>query len=307
MSNYPEFYIPSFFRGSNNNYYVDLPARPSEPKKVYVEDKRNGFFSFILIFIIIDLIIIISFPHQSGIFIFILIFLIYLHFNTIETENKIYEKEKNEANKKYESEIYSYNHILEKIKRYDNYNKKISSILETEKPDINSLIKEMYIFNEVEMHIEKGKHGFAENSFYVSLKEKFGDKIKRDYFIESNSFKKVGYYPDFIYEDKINSIYIDIEIDEPYSFDSREPIHYIDCDNERNLGFLKIGWIIVRFAEYQIVTDPAGCIATLERFISWLNKENDEMKVYIKKNKKWSKEEAIEFEKEKFREKYLNG
>ena len=53
------------------------------------------------------------------------------------------------------------------------------------------------------------------------------------------------------------SIRIDVEIDEPYAAVTRKPIHYIGCgDDFRDTLLNNIGWIVVRFTEYQVFFKP---------------------------------------------------
>jgi len=64
-----------------------------------------------------------------------------------------------------------------------------------------------------------------------------------------------NYYPDFAYVNEKKNIYVDIEIDEPYSA-SGHPTHYkqasgIAKDSARNRRFQDAGWYIVRFTEEQ--------------------------------------------------------
>lgn len=55
------------------------------------------------------------------------------------------------------------------------------------------------------------------------------------------------------------SIRIDIEIDEPYAALTRKPIHYIGCgDDFRDALLNNIGWIVIRFTEYQVFFQSKG-------------------------------------------------
>ncbi|APB35208.1 hypothetical protein GlitD10_2864 [Gloeomargarita lithophora Alchichica-D10] len=71
--------------------------------------------------------------------------------------------------------------------------------------------------------------------------------------------QKRPYYPDFTYINKTLNLYLDIEIDEPYFYsDNRLKPHHIK-DEKRNEFFLAAGWVVVRFSEYQVVTQPKSC------------------------------------------------
>ncbi len=59
----------------------------------------------------------------------------------------------------------------------------------------------------------------------------------------------------------LKKIYIDVEIDEPYSGYTREPIHYIGCgDRFRDESMTGAGWIVLRFYERQIKESPKSVL-----------------------------------------------
>jgi hypothetical protein len=109
-----------------------------------------------------------------------------------------------------------------------------------------------------------------------------------------------------------NGLGLQIEIDEPYVGKSREPHHCWDVgsDATRDAFFLRSGWIILRFSEHQIVTNPSGCIAVITRVAAKLvgNKQLSELDLLnnLKPERQWTVEEAKMLEKKKFRESYLS-
>ena len=75
------------------------------------------------------------------------------------------------------------------------------------------------------------------------------------------------YEPDFVYVDKEKRIFIDIEIDEPYS-GAHHPTHYITSkgyhkDIRRSDLFRKAGWFVVRFTERQMFGETQSCMKVL--------------------------------------------
>lgn len=92
------------------------------------------------------------------------------------------------------------------------------------------------------------KIGFTENFFEQKLKRYFKSHILKN--VVLNDEKKYPYQPDYVFHYDERDLYIDIEIDEPYAYHSKKPIH-ID-DNKRNNYFLQKGWSIIRFAEVWI-------------------------------------------------------
>lgn len=108
------------------------------------------------------------------------------------------------------------------------------------------------------------------------------------------------------------SIRIDIEIDEPYAAFTRKPIHYIGCgDDFRDALLNNIGWIVIRFTEYQIFAYPRECAALIAQVLHGIQPS---MLLPIdllscstpKKIERWTEIEAKVMASENIREKYLN-
>ena len=75
------------------------------------------------------------------------------------------------------------------------------------------------------------------------------------------------YEPDFVYINKEKGIYVDIEVDEPYSA-NHHPTHYITNDgthkdHQRNQAFLDAGWYVIRFTEQQMFCQTKECMKLL--------------------------------------------
>lgn len=73
-----------------------------------------------------------------------------------------------------------------------------------------------------------------------------------------------SYEPDFAYIDEGKGIYVDIEIDEPYSTNHR-PTHYVakdgmHADKRRNDIFTGAGWVVCRFTERQMFCQTKSCM-----------------------------------------------
>lgn len=105
---------------------------------------------------------------------------------------------------------------------------------------------------------------------------------------------------------------IDIEIDEPYAGLSNEPTHYVGCgDENRDANLNNLGWMVIRFSEHQIYTQPLSCVAFVCRII-----KNIIPNVNIYSNilnivdpnseKRWSLEDSQLWATQKYRQKYLN-
>ncbi|MDV3002564.1 MAG: hypothetical protein N5P05_004219 (plasmid) [Chroococcopsis gigantea SAG 12.99] len=103
------------------------------------------------------------------------------------------------------------------------------------------------------------KKGPSEDFFYPYLRARFGDKIKRS--VKVVLYQDFPYVTDFTYHDLAKNLHIDIEIDEPYTLRDKLPIHSKYCNKEsvRNAHFNSRGWVVVRFAEEQVVKQPQEC------------------------------------------------
>ncbi len=122
------------------------------------------------------------------------------------------------------------------------------------------------------------------------------------------------YEPDIAVVD-LNSgcnLRIDIEIDEPYAGFSNKPTHYVGCGDEyRDANLNRLGWIVIRFSEYQIHTQPYNCVGFICRIISCVIKDaNINQKILQlpdpQKEHVWEQIAAQKWANDKYRQKYLN-
>jgi hypothetical protein len=138
------------------------------------------------------------------------------------------------------------------------------------------------------------------------LRETFGEKIQTLKKVILNGY---GYKPDIAYIDVKNKIFIDIEVDEPYS-KSGVITHYLGHpkDNYRNKLFIEAGWNIVRFSEQQVIQNAELCCQFIRRFIGICEKKHalnylDDPYVKIQ-HSKWTLKDSQRFLKEEKREFY---
>lgn len=113
-------------------------------------------------------------------------------------------------------------------------------------------------------------------------------------------------------------INIDIEIDEPYSGYDRRPIHCKDnpADLYRDQIFINAGWIVIRFAEEQVVKSPLNCALIVARLLHAIDSKytiNKSILADIEKSgevfctiSKWNTDEALSMAASNYREQYLN-
>jgi hypothetical protein len=154
-----------------------------------------------------------------------------------------------------------------------------------------------------------GPRGVSERNFYNVLKAHFGRKILIEHRVELHGARH-DYEPDIILHIPEKNLRIDIEVDEPYSGVSRKPMHWMGSyDDDRDVFFSNNGWIVVRFAEEQVVKQPESCAAFLAGIIDTLL--NSQLRASIGDRPsltpvgRWSREEAIEMANANYREGYL--
>ncbi len=120
--------------------------------------------------------------------------------------------------------------------------------------------------------------------------------------------RTLPYEPDYVLYDHELGLYIDIEIDEPYDGYSRIPTHVMDGqDSIRDKYFVESGWVVIRFTEHQIHTNPNGCIQLVRHVVNSIQLQDINTKPIhcIESESKWTSNQAIIWERNLYREKYL--
>jgi nucleoid DNA-binding protein len=150
--------------------------------------------------------------------------------------------------------------------------------------------------------------GYKEAEFLEKLKESdlpLDISVDRHLSVPGRTFP---YEPDFVLYKHELGLYIDLEIDEPYDGFSRILTHVKDgADDIRDRFFVESGWIVVRFAEHQIHTNPDGCIRFIRHIINAIleNQLNAKLLDCVGLESKWTANQAIIWERNLYREKYL--
>lgn len=144
------------------------------------------------------------------------------------------------------------------------------------------------------------KRGSSEIKFLELAKEKLHDKLFLDMAIEG-----FEYAPDLTLICPKSGIHIDIEIDEPYTFNEKKPIHFLDCeDTLRNDFFLDQNWCIIRFCEDQIIGQPNDCIKTIDSIYNSILHMKKNYESYVREIKRWTYEESVIMAANNYRKKY---
>jgi hypothetical protein len=282
------------------NYFplIFLPLQKALPPKVEmpIEPIKNyhfGAFSICLLFSF--------FFGEIVVYIYISMYIIFIFINNNIFKNRI--------------KIYE-----QRITLYNKYQKIISN------PKELNLYRNENLFNSISkstvstsIDTNDYRKGKTEKIFFNTLRREFGNKIQADKGIVLNYISGTPYLPDIVYQDIEKNIFIDIEIDEPYSldeFEEAEPIHYETADDNRNLFFEENGWTVIRFAEEQIVYDSESCqkiiadvVHFLEKVVANKGKMNEVFELglhSLNSVKQWTYSEALEMEEDKYRDKYLS-
>ncbi|WP_405377952.1 hypothetical protein [Nonlabens sp. Asnod3-A02] len=199
--------------------------------------------------------------------------------------------------------------VVSEIK-FVNYNLKLSES-ETEFP-ILKIPNQKCVIRSHRLGSTK-RRGFKETSFQKAIEYYFAENFNISGNLRLNTGKNTRpYEPDIAligFDD--HNIQIDVEIDEPYAGITRQPTHCIGDDINRDNYFKDRGWIVIRFSEYQIHTQEKECLRYIADIISSVNSSIEipsDLKFTSKINveKVWDVVQSQKWEKEKYREKYLN-
>lgn len=155
------------------------------------------------------------------------------------------------------------------------------------------------------------KKGLSETIAYSHLIGSGMDMLRDDVCV---SIDGVRYEPDLVYINESRGIYIDIEMDEPYSAKGI-PTHFcnengVSKDERRNMRFCSHGWHVLRFSEEQLFRIPDSCA----RMIAELLVSLGEMDVVPERLKQapslehvtqWTEAEALQMHAENYRDSYI--
>ena len=176
------------------------------------------------------------------------------------------------------------------------------------------------------VHFDNPILGRSEKDFLQHLKNQFGSMVTTDRVIEifndhddffpdsneqySNTKIKSAYSPDFIVHHEHSGLWIDVEIDEPYTYDD-EPIHYLDCENDlrRNKYFTDRGWIVIRFTERQVSLYPQSCCKEIAFLLCFYTGDCGYLKgleavPHLTREPKWSSSTARHMATQNYRSNY---
>lgn len=149
------------------------------------------------------------------------------------------------------------------------------------------------------------QRGYKEADFYKLIQTKIPEIETNIEFHLSIPFFNRPYEPDIVLFDKSINLYIDIEIDEPYDGYYRYPTHEVGKDDIRDLFFIESGWIVIRFTEKQVHKQENECIDYIKDILNSIYAKKEVRTSKIQDVIQWDNQQAIRWEKEFYREKYL--
>lgn len=287
------------------NGELDILKQPQEP----IPPSRPSFPIFALL-----LCVIVVFCGFHNVFLLILVLMIggfipfYLVFSHLTSSEKEYNYEVAKytlAIKEYDLKLEERRELLEKFKEKSNLRKfalnEIRKFNQENKAEAIKVTKNCVA------------KGFSETMFKNILSIVFGQSVQQTITAKSGDYQ---YIPDIVYQDE--NIVIDIEIDEPYVYKTKEPIHFVSRDqlshqdDSRDFKFTYSNWMVIRFSEYQIVNNPVGCckvVAGVIKVVTGETKYSLSIRDFpqISSVDCWTKEDSIEMAKANFRESYLSN
>jgi hypothetical protein len=156
--------------------------------------------------------------------------------------------------------------------------------------------------------------GYKEDDFFNAVTHKIlGVDVQIDVHLTIPFYNR-PYEPDIVLVDKRLNLYLDIEIDEPYDGHYRFPTHEFSRkdqnsiskkDHTRDLFFTESGWIVIRFTERQVHLQETECINYIKDVLNSIYSYRLEETSNCISEKQWDYQQAVRWEKEHYREKYL--
>ena len=339
---YPQFYISDEIKVA-----MSLPLPPSEPIKPKPIEKLPSKYSDVLnyltavgTFLVLILIAVVLGNLLNDVFAWFLFltfigFIVYLY-KLIKSvrELKNYEKkleEHREKEKGYEDSVSSYEKAYPLyLQEKEKYNKLISTlntthaICEYQLKLRQDYLKEkkskdrhrwFFDFDGPVKNTKVGRGEFYFREFLLKSKEK--NLLPEDFefyfdtIVEVSSLSitsKVSFFfPDILVLTP-RGLMIDIEIDEPYTSDTKKPIHCIHSlnsrDGSRNHYFTRNNCNVIRFSERQIIKYPETCLKIILSFddIASMPKDINLPTDFIEKS--WDEKDAIKMAESNYRDTY---
>lgn len=272
-----------------------LPSKPQKPQKpiTTLKGMKLWFIIGILVFLIVFMNSGDSEVMPIGIIGLVLVFV------------ALFYSKKNRDNKrnKYKGELEIFPEKVMEYKKRVNELLSPNNLNQYRQDELIKLLRKARNVSNLNESVNQGKY---EPIFIDFLDKYFSGKILTN--VSLGYFER-PYVPDFAFIDTASGLHIDIEIDEPYVLQTKEPIHFKGSDDNRNNFFLSNHWIVIRFAEEQIAKQPLSCCKTIASTINEIINDNSYLLNFshvenIKLVKVWSYEDSLFLAKSDYRNKY---
>lgn len=243
---------------NNSSFYLEPIPLIIKQIHYYNEIGLRQFFlgsltGFLLVLAIISMLLL---NKATAIAFLICSSIIFLSYCSLQTYKNNLRKELVVIDQKLSSRQY-----IIKAKSSKNTQAKLFNLL------VNSLAARENIYN---FKIDDSANKGLSESYFLSYLQKWFDYPWR--IIEHCQFQGERYTPtaDFILINDDLKLGIDLEIDEPYTLKESMPIHLVEDRKYiiRDKFFLGLGYIVIRFAEYQIAQYPDYCCLHIVRVLN---------------------------------------
>lgn len=153
--------------------------------------------------------------------------------------------------------------------------------------------------------------GASEKLFEDALVRSFGEWVKPQQMMLPPGHD-LHYTADFLIIEPTTGLHFDIEVDEPISFSTGGATHFIGDDDYRNKCFIDAGWVVIRFAEEQVSSQPMRCCRFIANVLQKCTGNDIVAKKLsyvprLDKVKQWSKSQALKLKKSEYRQSYLEA
>ncbi len=116
--------------------------------------------------------------------------------------------------------------------------------------------------------------------------------------------------PDLAYIDAERGIFIDIEVDEPYTMGRCVPTHTIGNDDQRNHHFTQAGWTVLRFSERQCIETPKSVLRTVADVVRQMDPTAEMPEALadvapVEPDPRWDHDSARQLAQQRYRDPYL--
>ncbi|MCT7968949.1 hypothetical protein NG799_21800 [Laspinema sp. D1] len=318
MKKYPLILIPSVLKSAKfavppSPVFNEQPPAGPEPEPQLLDETSIGIELGLLAFICFIFLIL------GGIHVVFIILSVFIGlFGRILIEIQILEDKKSypKRHHQWQLEVEKYSK-LEKVylQRKTEHKQKVAEatgpakVTEFRLNAIQEVLREIHVYshNGINTSVNQGP---CEKIIKNKLSQYFPGEIHTCLAFKIPNYE-YPYTTDCAYVNSRSNISIDIEVDEPYIYSSKEPYHYINSwtDEKRNEFFLERNWIVIRFAEEQVARWPLSCCKVVATTINELTgqpiPETLASQPDLPRIKRWTEAEAKEMAYNNFRNTYL--